>query len=121
MVASVALACAHAIYGYLSCSVRVRVNVVAALHVGVGANNWTCNSVILGIVRFVFYFPYLVNLACFSSWGGIFSLSQLTSGGPCQCLNSGPSSEPGVSKGLGSLFPLSGVVSAYFRFPFVMF
>ena len=55
---------AHAIYGYLSCSVRVRIYLVAAQHVGVGDNNWTCNSVILGIVRFVFHFPYLVNLLC---------------------------------------------------------
>ena len=51
------------------------------------------------------------------SLGGIFALAQLTSGGPPQCLNSGPSSEPGVNKGLGSLFPLSGVCFSLLSFP----
>ena len=71
MVSNVELV-AHAIYGYLSCSVRVRVYMVAIQNVGLGANNWTCNSVILGIVRFTFHmhFPYLVKLVFFLSWGG---------------------------------------------------
>ena len=40
----------------------------------------------------------------FFLWVGSFSPSPLTSGGPPQCLNSGPGSEPGVNRGLGSLF-----------------
>ena len=39
----------------------------------------------------------------FFALGWVFALAQLTSGGPSQCLNFGPSSEPGVNKGLGSL------------------
>ena len=48
----------------------------------------------------------LCFLLCFSFflWVGSFSPSPLTSGGPPQCLNSGPGSEPVVNKGLGSLF-----------------
>ena len=60
--------------------------------------------------------PFFVCL--FLSWGGIFALARLTSGGPSQCLNFGPSSEPGVNKGLGSLFfPFLRVCFSLFSFP----
>ena len=56
---------------------------------------------------------------CFSFflWVGSFSPSPLTSGGPPQCLNSGPGSEPGVNRGLGSLF--WGYASNLSYFPFL--
>ena len=53
---------------------------------------------------------YLLKLVCFIlSWGGIFTLVRLISGGPSQCLNFGPSSEPWV---------ISGVCFSLFSFPF---
>lgn len=48
------------------------------------------------------YFSLFVKLVFFAL-GWVFALAQLTSGGPSQCLNFGPSSEPAVNKGLGSL------------------
>ena len=54
----------------------------------------------------------------FLSWGGIFALARLTSGVPSQCLNFGPISEPGVNKGLGSLFStFLRVCFSFFSFP----
>ena len=52
---------------------------------------------------------YLINFyaslrfACFSS-GRVLALLSVDLGGPPQCLNSGPGLEPGVNRGLGSLF-----------------
>ena len=54
----------------------------------------------------------------FSLWVGSFSPSPLTSGGPSQCLNFGPSSEPGFNRGLGSLFWGYASDLFYFSFPF---
>ena len=57
----------------------------------------------------------------FSLWVGSFSLSPLTSGGPSQCLNFGPGSEPGVNRGLGSLFLGYARDLLFFLFFFVVF
>ena len=54
----------------------------------------------------------------FFALGWVFALAQLTLGGPSQCLNFGPSSEPGVNKGLGSLLAFSVVCFGSFSFPF---
>ena len=50
-------------------------------------------------------------------WVGPLSPSPLTSGGPPQSLNSGPGSEPGVNRVLGSLF--WGMLVIYFIFSFL--
>lgn len=93
---------------------------VAVLRVGADASYCiSVLSVIQGFVRFVSNIFHLFVYAClFFVLGRDLTLAQLTSGGPSQCLNSGPSSEPGVNKGLGSLFPLSGICFSLFSFPF---
>ena len=57
-------------------------------------------------------------LFCFSFflWVGSFSPSPLTSAGPPQCLNSEPGSEPGVNRGLCSLFWGYASDLSYFSF-----
>ena len=71
-------------------------------------------SLFWGYASNVSYFPFLFSLCfrpvprlkdthCQGLGWVIFSLS-VDLGGPPQCLNSGPGSEPGVNRGLGSLF-----------------
>ena len=54
----------------------------------------------------------------FFLWVGSFTPSRLTSGGPPQCLNYGPGSEPGVNRGLGTVFWGYDSNLSYFRFLF---
>ena len=99
-------------------------DVVANLHVGVGANNCICILLFKELCDLSrIHFLYLFKRVCFIlSCGGIFALARLTSGGPSQCLNFGPSSEPGVNKGLGSPFSFFGCLfQLVFLFPFILF
>ena len=75
----------------------------AVLDVGVDANDCVYNSIIQGFCMFCMKYFSLFVQTVFFALGWVFALAQLTSGGPSQCLNFGPSSEPGVNKGLGSL------------------
>ena len=75
----------------------------AVLDVGVDANDCVYNSIIQGFCMFVLNIFLCLFKLVFFALGWVFALAQLTSGGPSQCLNFGPSSEPGVNKGLGSL------------------
>ena len=63
------------------------------------------------------YFFALVLLFFLPLGWVIFPLS-VDLGGPPQCLNFGPSLEPGVNRGLGSLFWGYGSDLFYFPFPF---
>ena len=71
------------------------------------------------ILKGVCFIRISLFLFCFSFflWVGPFSPSLLTSGGPSQCLNSGPGSEPGDNRGLGSLFLYASDL-LYFSFLF---
>ena len=62
------------------------------------------------------YFFVLVLLLFVPLGWVVFPLS-VDLGGDAQCLNSGPSSEPGVNRGLGSLF--WGMLVIYFIFSFL--
>ena len=83
-------------------------DVVATLHVG--ANNCIWIFAIQGIVRSVSNkFPLFVKTCLFYFvLGWDLCPCPVDLGGPFQCLNFGPSSEPGVNKGLGSLFSFFG-------------
>ncbi len=63
------------------------------------------------------YFSFVCLNSSSFALGWVFALAQLTSGGPSLCLNFGPTSEPGVNKGLGFLLAFSGVCFGLFSFP----
>ena len=83
-----------------------------------------CNlSMTFSISLYVSFVFLRLGFASLSLFGlGRFSCprfsSPLTSGGPPQCLNSGPSSKPGVNRGLGSLFWGMLVIDFIFSFFF---
>ena len=76
-----------------------------------------CNLCTTFSINLYVSFAFLCFCSVFSFflWVGSFSPSPLTSGGPPQCLNSGPGSEPGVNRGLGSLF-FGGMLVIYLIF-----
>ena len=101
-------------WGHIACDCKPRRGGPAR-----GRQRPRCNSVNQAIVRFVVNtFPLFVLTCLFFVLGWDLCPCPVDLGGrgASQCLNSGRSSEPGVNKRLGSLFPLSGVCFSLFSF-----
>ena len=76
-----------------------------------------CTTFSINLYSSFAFLCFCFILFSFFLWVGSFSRSPLTKGGPPQCLNSGPGSEPGGNRGLGFLF--WGYASNLSYFPFL--